>query len=101
MKNSDLKKVYSDLPERLLDISAIASAIIGVITAISVFKLIASFNDMKIEAIIATILIITDTVITYAVLRAIANILRCKKYQAGLYINEFEEDSTEHEEKEY
>lgn len=104
MKNSDFQQVYSDTPERTLDIVSKIVLTLGIIASLLILILILIFvlrgddDDPILPYISLSFGCIISTLATYGLLRAIANILRCLKYQTGLYVDERIEENEEIEE---
>ena len=99
MKNSDFQQVYSDTPERTLDVVSKIALTLGIIASLLIFVLREDDDDPILPYILLSFGCIISTLATYGLLRAIANILRCLKYQTGLYVDESTEENKEIEEE--
>lgn len=95
MKNSDFQQVYSDTPERTLDVVSKIALTLGIIASLLIFVLREDDDDPILPYILLSFGCIISTLATYGLLRAIANILRCLKYQTGLYVDERTEENEE------
>lgn len=105
MKKEDFNEVYSDRPERALSISASILYAAGMIGALAVFLVNSEafsiflddsyldYGDTLLIRIIMAIFMVIPLFCTAALLKAVANILRCLKYQSGLYVDEFSDES--------
>ncbi len=87
MKNSDFQQVYSDTPERTLDVVSKIALTLGIIASLLIFVLREDDDDPILPYILLSFGCIISTLATYGLLRAIANILRCLKCQTGLYVD--------------
>lgn len=95
MKNSDFQQVYSDTPERTLDVVSKIALTLGIIASLLIFVLREDDDDPILPYILLSFGCIISTLATYGLLRAIANILRCLKCQTGLYVDERTEENEE------
>lgn len=95
MKNSDFQQVYSDTPERTLDVVSKIALTLGIIASLLIFVLREDDDDPILPYILLSFGCIISTLATYGLLRAIANILRCLKCQTGLYVDESTEENEE------
>lgn len=95
MKNSDFQQVYSDTPERTLDVVSKIALTLGIIASLLIFVLREDDDDPILPYILLSFSCIISTLATYGLLRAIANILRCLKCQTGLYVDERTEENEE------
>lgn len=95
MKISDFQQVYSDTPERTLDVVSKIALTLGIIASLLIFVLREDDDDPILPYILLSFGCIISTLATYGLLRAIANILRCLKCQTGLYVDERTEENEE------
>ena len=95
MKISDFQQVYSDTPERTLDVVSKIALTLGIIASLLIFVLREDDDGPRLPYILLSFGCIISTLATYGLLRAIANILRCLKCQTGLYVDERTEENEE------